>query len=709
MGGRSVILVVLITAFVAAGAGILGLADWAGPTVDVSRAQAPDEKVHQQVLEALQTQPWVDVIVALREPPAARRAPLHLSDLQGQVAAEQEDVLSGLTAADFQVLRRYDSIPALFGRVSAAGLEKLVAHPDVTSVHPNLRLHATLSQSVPMINADDVHAMGHTGEGVTVAVLDTGIDTDHPDLQDDLLDEHCYLSAPDVCPCGGTSSHGPGCAEDGNGHGSHVSGIVTSGGVVAPEGVAPDTGIIAFKVLNDSGSGWFSDVLAALDYIIGHPGDGADFINMSLTGGPWTTPCDDAWPEMTTALDTLRSAGVSTFVATGNDADKSHLGFPSCISSAVSVGDVYDANNLGAMIWSACTDWSTWADMVVCHSNSHDTLDLLAPGALITSSVNGGGTANNWGGTSMAAPHAAAVAALMLDANPSATPDEIESCMKSSGVPVTDSANSVTTPRVDALGAVNCNGTPTLTIELFTSDLEPLPPLVSPLETGVAALALNQQQNPVTGLTVCCSVEPDLSPFTLPSDCDTTGANGIAEFTLAPTGTDGTEETTLRCCADGYPNVCATQTFSLCPYPNDTDCDGCSDAEELGSNPALGGTRDPNNPWDFYDVPVPSAFDGGTLGDRDQAVSMLNDVLSVLEYSGTWNGGLCNSGPDQIPGSPDGRCYNQDNNCDGRNDGLLYDRSAGATWSDAPNGAIKVTEDLLLVIAQTGHSCQAPP
>ncbi|MGB6894520.1 MAG: S8 family serine peptidase, partial [Dehalococcoidia bacterium] len=178
-------------------------------------------------------------------------------------------------------------------------------------------------------------------------------------------------------------------------------------------------------------------------------------INMSLGSGPWTTPCDGAWPELTTAFNTLRSAGVTAFVSSGNDNDKILLGFPSCISSAVSVGAVYDAN-VGSIAWSACTDSSTWADLVVCFSNSHSTeLDLLAPGALITSSVNGGGT-DEYGGTSMAAPHAAGVAALMLDANPSATADQIESCMETTGVPVTDPDNSVTTPRVDALAAVQC-------------------------------------------------------------------------------------------------------------------------------------------------------------------------------------------------------------------------------------------------------------
>ncbi len=141
----------------------------------------------------------------------------------------------------------------------------------------------------------------------------------------------------------------------------------------------------------------------------------------------------------------------------------------------------------------------------------------------------------------------------------------------------------------------------------------------------------------------------------------------------------------------------------------DSDGDGCTDAQELGPGPALGGTRDPNNPHDFYDVPVPTAFNGGTLDDRDRAVTIARDLLAVLEYAGTSDGGPPNLGPDGLLATPDDRDYDQDNNGDTLDDGLLYDRSPGANWSGAPDGAITVIDDVLLVLAQSGHACQAPP
>jgi subtilisin family serine protease len=431
---------------------------------DAREPSSSSSKVDAEVLHTLENEKWVEVFVALREPPAATVAPLNLPALRQQVAADQGDVLSGLTDADFQLLDRYDAIPSLFGRVSAAGVAKLAAHPRVARIYRPLELHFTLAQSVPLINADDAHTAGYTGEGVVVATLDSGVDTDHSDLQDDLIGQHCFEDLLLMCPNFTHEQHGPGSAEDSLGHGTHVAGIITSGGVVAPVGVAPDAGLIAFRLGGDNGQNVISTTgaLNALNYIIGHPEDGIRVINMSFGAVEYTLPCDASFPDWATALGTLRNAGVIAFVASGNENDKSHLNFPACLSAAVSVGAVYDAN-VGSKTWCLnssctvilCTDATTAADKVTCFSNSYPELDLLAPGAIIRSSYLKN-RATEMSGTSMAAPHAVGVAALMLEADPAATPDELESCMKSSGLQVTDPANGVTTPRVDAAGAVNC-------------------------------------------------------------------------------------------------------------------------------------------------------------------------------------------------------------------------------------------------------------
>lgn len=407
-------------------------------------------KVRPEVLEALSHQPQVSVIVSLTTSPSLL-APLDLTALHSDVAVKQESFLSQVTDSDFVLTHKYQVVPGLAGRVTASGIEKLAAHPDVASVGPNLEMHALLGQSVSQINADAVHALGITGKGVVVAVLDTGIDTDHPDLADDILSENCFLSDPMIglCHNGQPTDSGPGSAEDTEGHGSHVSGIITSGGVVGPLGVAPDAGIRAYRVLNAVG-GSAADLLAAADHIIVNYPD-TDLVNLSLGQGLFAPgTCDGLIPAVDFVIDLARAAGATVFAASGNDEFKSGMIYPACISTVVSVGAVYDAD-IGAF---GC-DPTTAQDQVTCFSNSDSTLDLLAPGCSTESSVPGGGT-DNFCGTSMASPHTVGTAALLLENNPALTSFQLEICLKTTGVPITDPANGITTPRIDALAALDC-------------------------------------------------------------------------------------------------------------------------------------------------------------------------------------------------------------------------------------------------------------
>ncbi len=415
--------------------------------------------VQPAVHQALARQPTVRVLVTLREPLALRAAQLDVDALRAQVATTQAAVLADLPPPDFDLARRYQAVPALAGQVNADGLAALAAHPEVVDVGLDKEVRATLGESVAQINADDAHDLGLTGDSVVATVLDTGIDTDYPDLADDLLSEHCFLFNPGPGPCsnGLPEESGPGSAEDDNGHGTHVSGIITSGGLISPTGVAPDTSIHAYKVLDSTGSGVLSDVLAAADHIIVNIPE-TDLINLSLGDGANHAPgsCDGLIPAVDAAIDTLRAGGTTIIASSGNEGFKDGMGYPACLSTVISVGAVYDAD-VGSFTFSVCSDGTTAQDQIICFSNSDESLDLLAPGCVTTSSVPGGGTAG-FCGTSMAAPHAVGAAALVLQNDPALSPDGLKACLKTSGVPLLDAANGVTTPRIDALDALGCGG-----------------------------------------------------------------------------------------------------------------------------------------------------------------------------------------------------------------------------------------------------------
>jgi subtilisin family serine protease len=324
-----------------------------------------------------------------------------------------------------------------------------VAKVDVEGVR-----HARAAESVPLIHGDEAHNMGFTGKGIVVAVLDTGIDSDHRDLFDAIVDQQCFCSGSCRCPNGSQRQSGPGAAEDDEGHGTNVTGIINSAGRVAPVGVAPDTGIVALKVLGADGGGGDAGILSALDYVIARRE--IRVVNMSLGGGRFSTVCDNADASnraFGSAIATLRAQGTITLVAAGNDAFTDAVSSPACVNAAVAVGAVYD-QNIGGIRASKCVDPTTAPDQVACFSNSSTLVELLGPGAMITSSGLGGGTLTE-GGTSQATPHVAGAAALLFQANPALTPSEVVSTLSRTGVPIRDSKSGVTIPRIDVKAALD--------------------------------------------------------------------------------------------------------------------------------------------------------------------------------------------------------------------------------------------------------------
>jgi len=243
-----------------------------------------------------------------------------------------------------------------------------------------------------------------TGSGVRAYVVDTGILASHTDFGGRVLAGYSAIS----------DGYG---TTDCNGHGTHVAGTIAG----TRWGIAKAATLIPVRVLDCTGSGAMSGVIAGLEWIIKN-GVKPAVVNMSLGGA--------AYSALDTAVANLIAAGFTTVVAAGNDNADACLSSPARAVDAITVGA------------------TTSADARASFSNYGTCLDIFAPGASITSSWYTSNTATaSVSGTSMAAPHVAGLAALILQATPSATP-----AMVTNSILAASTNNVVTSP---GAGSVN--------------------------------------------------------------------------------------------------------------------------------------------------------------------------------------------------------------------------------------------------------------
>ncbi|MCX6750185.1 MAG: S8 family serine peptidase, partial [Candidatus Pacearchaeota archaeon] len=359
----------------------------------------------------------------------------------------------------------------------------------VKKVYPNYKVNITLMDSVPMIGADDVwklDANGNncsisgeeclTGKGVTIGIIDTGVDYTHPDLGG-CFGEGCKVIGGydfvnnDVDPM------------DDNGHGTHVAATAAGKGIL--KGVAPDAKLYAFKVLNSEGSGEAYDIIQAITRTIDLDNDGIpmenendylDIVSLSL-GGPGNP--DDP---MSLAIDSIVDAGVVAVIAAGNSGPEySTIGSPGTSRKAITVGAVDKTNQIayfssrGPVIWTG-TDGK---------DKSLIKPDVTAPGVNICAAE----WASAWSdrrcldnkhiaisGTSMATPHVAGVVALLKQKHPDWTPAEIKNSLKySAKANIAYGSNVQGYGLVDVLNLINLNKSIPVVWDFgITSPLEPL-------------------------------------------------------------------------------------------------------------------------------------------------------------------------------------------------------------------------------------------
>jgi subtilisin len=246
-----------------------------------------------------------------------------------------------------------------------------------------------------------------------IAVIDTGAQSDHPDLNVFKCVSFVGNPTPNV-PLDT-------CA-DGNGHGTHVSGTAAAlDNNIGIVGKAPGARVWAIKVLSDTGSGSFSDILEGLNYVASHSNE-IDVVNMSLGGGGSSVPLETA----VTSL--VNNNGVVVVVAAGNSHEDANNFTPARTPAAITVSAVVDSNGKcggGGPPTSHGPD-----DSFATFSNFGSVVDIAAPGVDVYSTYKDGGYAT-MSGTSMASPNVAGAAALYKSLNPSATPAQVDAFLKS--------------------------------------------------------------------------------------------------------------------------------------------------------------------------------------------------------------------------------------------------------------------------------------
>ncbi len=318
--------------------------------------------------------------VAAAGPPAMVKV---LIGFDRQPGPEEEGLVR---AAGGAVKYRYHLIPAIAASVPEAALPGLQRNPQVTIIEPDIKVYAVDAEldntwGVKRIGAGAVHAGANTGGGVKVAVIDSGIDYRHSDTAPFYKGGYDFVNE-DSDPM------------DDNGHGTHVAGTVAAFdnglGVV---GAAPSADLYALKVLGADGSGSYSDVIAALQWAVDH---GLLVTNNSYGGSGYPGDLVKA------AFDnSYNNYGLLHVAAAGNSGNTSGTGDNA----------IYPAR-WGTVIAVAATSTS---DARASWSSTGPAVELAAPGVAINSTLMGG-SYGTMSGTSMASPHVAAVAALVLAA-----------------------------------------------------------------------------------------------------------------------------------------------------------------------------------------------------------------------------------------------------------------------------------------------------
>jgi len=459
-------------------------------------------------LESVSAQQPARYIILLKEDGTAIQGP------SGRTRAEA--VAHAVSARPQQVYSR--AITGFAAELTPAQVQALRGNPDVAAIVPDLPTQVS-TQSVPT----GIQRIGTLTNAwakidgiddpmpIDVAVLDTGIDLGHPDLN----------------VVGGYDCTGSGSYRDRHGHGTHVAGIIgardNSSGVV---GVVPGARLWAVKVFSDQGSGYVSWLICGIDWVVERAGT-IDVANFSGGAGGTDSPnCGQGVDPLHQAVCRLVNAGVPFVVAAGNDGRDAGNTIPAAYPEVIAVGAIVDTDGKPGGLGPSTSAGAD--DTRASFSNFGPTVDLYAPGVRILSTYPGGSTAL-MSGTSMAAPHVAGAAALYRLANPGASPNQVRNWLVTNG----ESGSWGSQPLVNIGGSTGGTPPPSTTRDVAVTGLS-VPGTVTAGTTVTVGVTVRNEGNVSETVEVSLSANGTAVGSTRSITIDA-GASRTVSFSWSPT------------------------------------------------------------------------------------------------------------------------------------------------------------------------------
>jgi subtilisin family serine protease len=336
-----------------------------------------------------------------------------LLSLHKRAKDEITDLLGGSDSAkDFFSTEFFDLFNGIcIKNVQDDVVNEIINLPYVKDVVPNYKIHINLDKSVPLVSAKEIwsyhdkNGKSLTGNGVKIAIIDSGVNYNHPDLKDNYVGGFDFVNE-DNAPM------------DDHGHGTHCAGIALGSGKSSDYkyvGVAPMASLFAYKVIKNDGEGSASLFVSAMEEAVNR---GVDIISLSLGNNDELAHPDSF---LSLAADTAVDAGVVVVAAAGNNGEDGPISSPGCARKVICVGASDDYDNVA--------DFSSRGPVNLGGGDYLIKPDIVAPGVNIIS-ANKFGDYTSRTGTSMATPHVAGAVALILQENPDLTPGEVKTILK---------------------------------------------------------------------------------------------------------------------------------------------------------------------------------------------------------------------------------------------------------------------------------------